>query len=323
MPSESKPPVAGKSLDRLVLGIDGGGTKTAALLARCTSPSDFEIIGRGHSGSANVMAVGFDTATTNLKSAIQAAWAKSGIAARAVDAAIFALAGASLTEVQEQISHWAIQQEIAQRPRFIHDAEAVLAAGTPEGIGVALVSGTGSVTMGRNIEGKTEVTGGWGYWFGDEGSAFAIGQAGLRAVTQAADGRGPTTQLTQVFLEQVQVTDPRGLLAALSQADGTRYAIAKLAKEVTHAAELGDEVAMQISKQAGEDLAKLVEATAMKLSLGSGFPLALAGGVLCGSEVVRTDFAQRLSELAIEPNSLEYVKEPSIGCLKVACEELG
>ena len=331
MPSESKPSDADDGPDRLVLGIDGGGTKTAAVLARCTTydtmsdtaSSKYEILGRGRAGSGNVVAVGFDAVVANLKSAIDAAWDESGIALRPVDLAVFALAGAGLVAVREQISHWIQQNNIAQRSHFTHDAQAVLTAGTPEGWGVALIAGTGSVAMGRNSAGETKVTGGWGYWFGDEGSAFAIGRAGLCAISVAVDGRGPATQLTELLTEHLQVTEPRDMLDALSRTNATSYAIAKVAKVITQAAELGDDVALSIVERASDDLARLVEATAAKLSLGSAFPLAAAGGVLCGSEIVRTELIRRLDELAIEPTSLEFVPEPVIGCVKQAYEDLG
>ncbi|MEQ8209140.1 MAG: BadF/BadG/BcrA/BcrD ATPase family protein [Lacipirellulaceae bacterium] len=306
----------------IVLGVDGGGTKTVAWLALIRPGEDMSIIGRGRAGTSNVMAVGLSEATANLQAAILQAWKDSPFSPRSVDFAVFALSGAGLESVQQQISLWVERQEIAQKLEIIHDAQAVLSAGTPAGSGVALISGTGSVAIGRSTEDSTIITGGWGYWFGDEGSAFSIGQEALRAVAQAHDGRGGETILTDAILKQVGASDPRKLLEALSSENQTRYAIASLAREVSVAAESNDEVALGIVDQAATSLAKLAETTAEKLSLGSSFPLALAGGVLCGSEPIRKSMLRKLDDSAVEPNPLKIVTDPVVGCLELARKNL-
>ena len=85
---------------------------------------------------------------------------------------------------------------LARHVEVTNDAAILLAAGTPDGWGVALVSGTGSIAFGRAPDGRTARGGGWGYLLGDEGSAYALVLAGLQAVARAADGRGEPTCLT-------------------------------------------------------------------------------------------------------------------------------
>lgn len=307
----------------ILLGIDGGGTKTVAWLAQADPSDELTILGRGRSGSSNVMAVGLSEATAHLQESILQAWNDSPLSQRSVDSAVFALSGAGLESVQQQISCWVEEQGIAQQLKIIHDAQALLSAGTPAGNGIALISGTGSVAMGNNTAGDTITTGGWGYWFGDEGSAYSLGQSALRAVAQGHDGRGAGTTLTQAILKRVGVSDPRKLLVALASDNQTRYAIAGLAREVTLAAEDNDEVALNLVEEAASALASLVATTAERLSLGSSFPLALAGGVLCGSEPVREAVLRKLDDLAIEPNPLKIVTDPVVGCLEFARKNLG
>ena len=93
---------------------------------------------------------------------------------------------------------------MARSVRIVHDAVPILAAGSPEGWGVALISGTGSLAFGRDRQGRSCRAGGWGFLFGDEGSGYAIALAGLRAAAQAADGRAPATRLLEGFLERFQ-----------------------------------------------------------------------------------------------------------------------
>ncbi len=307
---------------QLVLGIDGGGTKTVAWLARFTPSSEPEIIGQGLAPSCNIRAIGREKALENLNSAIDAAWLKAGLDCHSVDSAVLALAGASTAEVQEQVAAWAEQRSLAARLDIVHDAKAVLEVGTPEGWGIALVAGTGSVAFGKNSESRTAVSGGWGYWFGDEGSAFGLGQAALRAASQSADGRGPSTQLLPAIINRLGVNEPRDILPALSVAGDVRQAIAELAVLVSHAADEQDPAARKIVLQAGRDLAELVKSTANQLSLGNEFPLALAGGVLCGSSTIREHFLQSLSEASFQPTTVQLVSDPVSGCVKMACAAL-
>lgn len=305
-----------------VLGVDGGGTKTVAWIAYLDSDGKPEVVGRGIAGSSNLRAVGWSQTSANLGAALDAAWNESGLERRPVDSAVLALAGAASSEVQVQIAAWAEQQCLTKRLKVVHDAKAVLKAGTSEGWGVALVAGTGSVAFGQNSESAAAVSGGWGYWFGDEGGAFGLGQTALRAVALAADGRGPTTQLLPIICDRLGIEDPREMLSALSRTGDVRQAIAELADLVTTAAQEQDRVACQIVTQAGRDLAALVESVAKKLSMGTDFPLALAGGVMCRSQVVRDSFLQGLNEKNLNPIDVQMVADPVAGCLKMAATDL-
>ena len=186
---------------------------------------------------------------------------------------MLALSGAGNPEAQRIVLDWAQQYGLAGQVRILHDALPVLEAGTPAGCGVAvLIAGTGAVAFARNAQQATQIAGGWGYWFGDEGSAFAIGQAALRAVAQAADGRGPHTTLTASLCERIAVAQPRQILTALSAAGDVRGGIAQLADLVSAAAEAQDPVAEKIIAGAAEDLAQLVAAAAQPVLDGAGFP---------------------------------------------------
>ena len=79
--------------ESLLLGIDGGGTKTVAWLARFAPLGPLEIVGRGSAGPANPQAIGFPAAFANLDRAVQAAFEDRGSPPRTVAAAVLALAG--------------------------------------------------------------------------------------------------------------------------------------------------------------------------------------------------------------------------------------
>lgn len=305
--------------EKLALGIDGGGTKTVAWLARISSAGVGEILGKGTSQSSNVRAVGWEAALENLRQAIDTARSGAPRDTGAADLAVLAMAGASRQDVSTRLESWVKAQQLAQRVKIIHDAFAVVVVGTPKASGVALVAGTGSVAYAFDLEGNSSVTGGWGYWFGDEGSAFWLGQAALRAVSLSADSRGPETTLTGLIQDRLGVTEPRDMLTVLSKQGDERSSIAALAELVPIAAEANDPVAATIVEQGVAHLAKLVVTAAEKLSLGRSFPLALAGGVLCGSQLVREQLSRKLADHGITPSSIEVVPEPVQGCLRYAC----
>ncbi len=309
-------------LGDIILGVDGGGTKTVACLARNRPDGEEEILGRGQAGSSNVKAVGLDQAHANLQHAIQAAWKSAKLPPEPVALAVLGLSGAGQPETQASIADWVITNQVARRARIVHDALPVLVAGTPQGAGVALIAGTGAVAFAADSQQNTAIAGGWGYWFGDEGSAFWLGQSAARAASHAVDGRTGSTLLTQAILNRLEISDPRAILTTLAQAGDVRSALAELADLVSESALQRDPVAEQIVAQAAQELASLVTPAAEKLHLGTAFPLALAGGVLCGSQVIREALLAELAVRGLTPTEVEIVADPVVGCLRLATREL-
>jgi N-acetylglucosamine kinase-like BadF-type ATPase len=180
MLTDAPPPDAGY----LVVGVDGGGTKTEAWVARIINDHEPSVIGRGLAGSSNPRAVGMEMALANLAEAVAAARADAGLGQASVRLAVLAMSGAGHATVREQIGAWALARGMAEEIRFEHDAEPVLAEGTPHCQGIALIVGTGSAAIGADASGTKHVVGGWGYHYGDEGSAYWIGRQALIEVTR-------------------------------------------------------------------------------------------------------------------------------------------
>src|SRR5262249_53857830 len=131
---------------------------------------------------------------------------------RTVGAACMGLAGAGRDAERALLRGWADRCELASAVRVATDAELLLAAGTPEGWGLALVAGTGSIAFARTPDGRTSRGGGWGPLLGDEGSGYAIVLAGLRAAVRAADGRAEKTTMLQSFLARLSLSQPQELI---------------------------------------------------------------------------------------------------------------
>lgn len=309
--------------DDLVLGIDGGGTKTVAWLGVRSPEAQPTIVGRGRAGPANPQAVGFPAATDNLSQAVGRAFEQARVEVGPVAAAVLGLAGSDRDENRRVFANWANQRRLATKFRIVHDALPVLAAGSPEGWGVALIGGTGSFAYGRNKKGQETRAGGWGFLFGDEGSGYGIGVAGLRAAAKSADGRGEPTRLLEVFLEHLQLTQPEQLVGAVYPIAYDRRAIAQFAELVTQLAAADDPVAQRILDEAASELATMVAAVATKLEFpGSPFPLALAGGVLLAESGLRGRLESSMTSLGLRPQSIKPVPDPVAGAVLLAQEDV-
>lgn len=298
----------------LVLGIDGGGSSTVALLATAT-----EVIGRGEAGPSNMQAVGVTRAFKAIEDAISAAFAEAGRAPATVRAAVLGLAGADRPQEQTLVRHWAERFGLAKSVEVVNDAQVLLAAGTPEGWGIALVAGTGSIAFGRTPQGKTGRAGGWGYLLGDEGSAYALVMSALQEVAHAADGRGPPTVLTQRLLSALGGEKPMDLIPAVYRGGWDRTALASLAPLVLEAASQGDGVAGRIAAHGAHQLALTIAAAAMRLELPPDrLPLAVTGGTILSSEHYRQNVLQGLDKLGIHADPVTLVHEPAEGGVRLA-----
>ncbi|MFO0807308.1 MAG: N-acetylmuramic acid 6-phosphate etherase [Gemmataceae bacterium] len=298
----------------LVIGIDGGGSSTTALVADASG-----IIGRGRAGPSNLQAVGVTRAMRALEDAIAAAFSNANRPLAKASAAVFGLAGADRLQEQQLVRAWALRANIAAKVDVVNDAALLLAAGTPDGWGVALVAGTGSIAFAKSPDGATGRAGGWGYLLGDEGSGYAIVMDALKAVAQAADGRGPKTKLTERLLPAFNVAKPMDLIPAIYRGSWDRTALSALAPLVLEAAESHDETAEYIAAAHARELAIAVRTVAESLDLNlDALPVALTGGTLLGSQYYRTWVLDALARRAITVNPVTLVHEPAEGGVRLA-----
>jgi N-acetylmuramic acid 6-phosphate etherase len=301
----------------LVIGVDGGGTKTVAWLAPVDDRDNGIVLGRGNAGPGNPRSVGFETALANIEAAIRAALADADLPIGTAAAAWFGLAGAGRDVEQARIVKWAIERRIASVTRVSGDVELVLGVASEEFWGIAFAAGTGSMAWGRDRQGRTDRCGGWGYLLGDEGSSYAIAIAGLNAIVRAADGRGPATALTQRFLSVNKLSSAKELVDFVYSSAMTPPAIASGAMFVFEAAD-SDPVAGQIISRAAEESAATIAALASRLELGETFPLGMSGSALVKQPAYRAMILERLARDNLRPANVEVVPEPVRGAVALA-----
>lgn len=150
---------------------------------------------------------------------------------------------------------------------FDHDAVAAYYAVTLGEPGVAVIAGTGAIAFGMNRRGERARSSGWGWLIGDEGSAFWIAQRALNAASRAYDGRGPWTSLVTRLTEYFKVKNLLNILDVIYSEPLEVDKVADLARVVAEEAEKGDEVSINILREAGRELASAVVSIAERLSM--------------------------------------------------------
>jgi len=303
----------------LVLGVDGGGTSTVARLA----DGEGRILGRGRAGPSNIKAVGAVSARGALESSIRAAFADSGREPGPIAATCLGLAGFDRPDDRRWLEGWAADSPWSGRLVLVNDGDLVVAAGTPEGWGVGLIAGTGSIAVGRGRDGRSARAGGWGHLIGDEGSGYGVAIAGLRRVARHADGRAgdrPSGRdpLTARLCEALGIGDVSELVSAIYREGVDRARIAALAPAVVAASGEDPGVFAEILEPAAAELARMVRAVARSLGIGPGpLPLAMAGSFLLNSPAVSRVVVHRLVEADYEVRA-SPVPEPVEGALVLA-----
>lgn len=278
-----------------LLGIDGGGTTTEAWFADVGC----RVLGRGTAGPSNAKAVGLDAARDALDTAIRGAFQAAGLAPMPADVVCLGLAGFDRPDDRKTLARWANEACWARQVVIVNDGDLVVAAGTPEGWGVGVIAGTGSIAVGRAKDGRTARAGGWGHLIGDEGSAYNVVLNALRLVARQTDGRAPRAPGHGCFGQRIcaalGVTEPSQIVTTIYARDFDRARIASLAPQVLRACAEDSNASEQLLVPAGVALAEMVAAAARSLGWSSGIlPLAVAGGFLLAATVVQQAMIDQL-----------------------------
>ena len=177
--------------------------------------------------------------------------------------------------------------------------------------GVTIVSGIHSYARSVNEAGEVHYCGRFGPQFGDEGSAYWIGRAGIAAVGRALDGRGEPTRLQERLCEFFKVDDPWDLFEQASR-DGKVLApkVARFAHEVIEAARGNDEPAWQVCRQAGRILADLAIGSARVANIEKKpVPLVLLGEVFNAGPLLmgpmKRLFAEKKARFKVYPQVVD------------------
>jgi glucosamine kinase len=274
----------------IVIGIDGGGSKTHAIVADEQGRTLAETVGPG-----SAVKPGHADASANvITDVVREALASCGMTDVTPRALCVGVAGAGREAQRQELWQALMGRDLASELIIHSDFSIALDDAFGDGPGVLLISGTGSVAFGRGPTGTTARCGGWGPVAGDEGSGGWIGRRALSVVTAASDGREPETALTGAVLTAAQVNETTELIAWAANAPAGQ--LATLAPVVLSVAESGDLRANAIVTLAVEELVLHVRALARQLfgDERAALPVAFSGGMLSRGSTLRKRLEHRL-----------------------------
>jgi N-acetylglucosamine kinase-like BadF-type ATPase len=304
---------------RYVVGVDGGATKTVALIGT----EDGQVLGHGRSGSSNYHNIGSAAAGRAIKEAITKARRQARIGPSRVEVAAVALAGIDSSRDRASALRILRNIKVARRSLLIHDSLAALRAATHGGPGIIVISGTGSAAAGMNRAGDYVRAGGWGYLVDDEGSGYDIGMKALRSAIRMMDGRAPRTRLTAVLKRRFRVGRLEDVFSKIYSGKLGVDAIAALSPLVSASAPT-DRVSREILSRAGVSLAELACAVARRLRMTLDvFPIVLVGGTYKSGRHLLQPLKARVRQECPRARVKIMTIEPALGAFSIAVSELG
>ncbi len=275
----------------IVLGIDGGGTRTRASIVE-----DKKVRAFAENGSIKRLRVGVEAADANLRAILKDVFAQAGV--KGVCAASVGVASSKMPGVAEWIGE-VLREFGATKVEIVGDEVIALDGAFKGGPGILQIAGTGSNCIGRAPDGSRESAGGWSSRLGDEGSGYWIGLHAVRRALKAYDREEPTRVLETVG----HIWGTTTIDELVNVGDGTPGPdFAALAPAISKLAEEGDLVAAGVMAQAASDLVDSVLLVRAKLrrkhQLTAEVPVAWIGSVVGKARLVREPFFAGLRAVA-------------------------
>jgi N-acetylglucosamine kinase-like BadF-type ATPase len=297
------------------VGIDGGGTKTRAILINERGEILGEITGPSTNPSSSG---GVEQSMARLHALMKQLYHQT---AHFQIEQHYIFAGMSgMSEYGERGLN--VLKEYSTNPVVIwdHDGVNALYSGTFGKPGGVLVTGTGSVAFALSPSGNRIQVGGWGHWLGDEGSGFAMGRLGLKRIMEAWDERGSPTLLTEAVLRQWALKTPTEIIPYI-YVEGGKEVIASIAPLIFEVAEQGDEVAIEIINEIGKQQVSLIKALLHRLSKErweEAIPIVLVGGLFQKSNWFLGKIEQELAAADQEVKLILPQVPPVVGAVVAA-----
>ncbi len=301
-----------------VVGVDGGGSKTRAILATVRGDPIAEASGDGSAVHPQDIERSAVVIAGVVRDAIEQG-ATAGVRSRVLCVGV---AGVGREREREALTESLVAKHLADHVIVEPDFAIALTDAFDDAPGVLLVAGTGSAAFGRGPGGATARCGGWGPAIGDEGSGAWIGRRALSVVAAAADGREPESALTGAVLAAAGVSDAAELIPWAASANAST--LATLAPVVLNVAAGGDLRANSIVSMAVEELSLHVRSLARKLFTDerASVPLALTGGLLTAGSPLRKRLEHRLKSAVPGAHIHSGEIDAARGAVRVALKHL-
>ncbi len=268
--------VDGSAMSELFLGVDGGGTKTVAMIA----DGGGHVIAAGRAGGSNYQSIGRTAAAAELRAAVEVALRRAGADLRDITAAAFGIAGADRTP-EMTIVQSMVAQAVPVERRFVeNDALLVLRAVTKDAVGVGLIAGTGTNCVGRDRYGRRHQVGGMGAISGDVGYAEDLAMRAIGGAWMASDGRTGPSALADSVPRAIGVETAEEIPRHLVRGVIPEPVIRRVVQCLFEQAREGDGLALRIIEDTGARLGAAAAAVMRTLVLRGSNAIVVLGGAM-------------------------------------------
>ncbi len=263
---------------RYVIGIDGGGTKTSALLVGM----DGTVLAEFTGGPANLQTVGVQQSARVIFDLITDCCKQDESIAESLQSIVIGVAGggrpADKAELVDHLLTLGQKKKFPLKSIVVEtDVRVALEAAFAGKPGIVVVAGTGSIALYRTEDGQMLRSGGWGNVLGDEGGGYSLAKDGINMVLRQSDGRCEKTLLTKKAFEYFNVATAEELIPKIYRDHAD---IAGFAPKVIEAVVERDRVAHNVMIKNANELVELVRVLTMKVRPKNKLPVALMGGLL-------------------------------------------
>lgn len=305
---------------KFFLGVDAGGTKTHALI----SDANGKVVGFGIAGPGNWEGVGLDGLTQSLSDAIFMALNKSQLTVNQISSCGMGLAGYDWGSQRTMLLSAIAPIGLDCPLEIVNDSTLGIFAGSPNGWGLSVVSGTGCNCRGwsKDLKHEGRVVGGGSYWSGEYAGGYDITARAMRAVTFEWNKRGPATALTEAFIKAIGAANSDDLIEGVYVG---RYEFdPEMIKLVFRIASQGDAEAVNVVRWAGNELGQLACGVIHQLHLENEvFDVVLIGSLYDGHALMQEALGETVHQVAPGATLIRLKLPPVLGGVVLGMQIIG
>lgn len=303
---------------RYVIGVDGGGTKTAFALA---DPQG-NILAQTVLPSISYREHGLDAVCARLQAGVQVLLSDAGVELSQVASAAVGAPGYGENAVGDAALAKTVEKAFYGIPTaLVNDAQVACYGALSGRAGINIVAGTGSIAYGEDGKGGSARSGGWSEHFSDEGSCYWLGKMTMGLFCKEADGRAPKGALYHILCDTLSLRDDMSFISVMeAEYLPVRSKVAGLQRYLLRAARQGDSAAKGLYEDACRELTQLAVGIRAQLNFDGIIPVSLTGGLTHAGALVEAPLAAMLAR-----EGMEYLRaegSPLAGAVLLARKNL-
>jgi N-acetylglucosamine kinase-like BadF-type ATPase len=256
------------------LGVDVGGTKTAAAIADETG----KILACHKGSGSNYQACGAEESFLRLNQTINIVCEKAGIEKKDITASFLGVAGADL-EHDLIVIRQILKRLQLKNYAFENDGYIALRSGTLNGIGILITCGTGSISFAGDGE-KVLRKGGFTWFFGERLGSYYVAGLAASAIMRGDDGRGKQTVMSKILRDDYSISVGEMMKKELPDVEyNGPDPIITLIQTIYKAAGLNDCCALEILTEITNEIINIVNSFESEMNFSGVRKIVLEGTV--------------------------------------------